>query len=189
MSHLFKVPPSSRKELENGPKRHRSLWVPHHIQTTAQKCEYLIELHCLSALAIVAVLIPIHCLVCPSVDMFHIYDPLCFPLNPRDKWGNNCTDMDLELDMPLPVSLQCFRVWFASASVEISGQQSSGLARTPPPQLRQVGRGVIHKVWLSTVTDTLRSQPSVSLIASTYLREQRKLCKINSINNKSSFAF
>lgn len=93
--------------------------------------------------------------------------------------------MDLELDVPLPVSLQCFRVRFASTSVEISGQQSSGLAHASPPQLWQVGRGVFREVWLRTVTEMLRSQPSVSLIASTCLREQRKLCKINSRNNKS----
>lgn len=41
-----------------------------------------IELHYLPALALL-VLIPIHYLVCPSIDRCHIYYLLCFPLSPR----------------------------------------------------------------------------------------------------------
>lgn len=81
-SCLLKVPPSSRAELENGPKRHRSLWVPHHVQTTAQNCEYQLNYITFQPWHLL-VLIPIHYLVRPSIDRCHIYYFLCFPLSPR----------------------------------------------------------------------------------------------------------
>lgn len=69
---------------------------------------------------------------------------------------------------------ECWNLWPA--------EQRLGPYTTTP--VATGWEGVIHEVWLRTVTDMLRSQPSVSLIPSTYLREHRKLCKINSINNK-----